>query len=147
VKARLRQPIFWVVLCEVIVMFALFVVSWRVYEAHQPVPSAGAAPPTALAPAARSPLPSVPPPSLKPRPTPTLAAVRAATSFPIDFGQLNHDEADLERTENALLARIVYAGRVYLETVVLPAVRRAERVSSATSAAVTQSPAAIRKMP
>jgi hypothetical protein len=138
---------FWIVLCEVVVMFALFVVSWRVYEAHRPVASAGAAPPTALAPAARSPLPSLPPPSLKPRPTATPAAVRSPTSFPIDLGQLNHDQADLERSESALLVRIVHAGRIYLETVVLPAVRRAERVDSATSAATAQSPAAIRKMP
>ena len=33
---------FWIVLCEVLVMFALFVVSWRVYQAHRPVASAGA---------------------------------------------------------------------------------------------------------
>jgi hypothetical protein len=139
---------FWIVLCEVVVMFALFVVSWRVYEAHRPVASAGAATPTALAPAARSPLPSPPPPpSLKPRPTATPAVVRSSTSFPIDLGQLNHDQADLERSETDLLLRIVRAGRNYLETVVLPAVRRAERVNSATSAATAQSPAAIMKMP
>jgi hypothetical protein len=137
---------FWIVICEVVVMFALFVVSWRVYEAHRPVASAGAAPPTALAPAARSPLPRPSPPSLKPRPK-APAAVRPAASFPIDIGQLNHDQADLERTENALLERVVRAARDYLETVVLPAVRRAERVNNATSAAATQSTAAIRKMP
>ena len=137
---------FWIVLCEVVVMFALFVVSWRVYEAHRPVASAGAATPTALAPAARPPLPSPPPPSLKARPTAPPAAVRPSPSFPIDFGRLNHDQADLERAESALLARIVHACRDYLETVVLPAVRRAERVNSATSAATPQSPAAIKKM-
>jgi hypothetical protein len=147
VKARLRQPMFWIVICEVVVMFALFVVSWRVYEAHRPVASAGAAPPTALAPAARPALPSPPPLALRPSPTASPGGIRPATSFPIDLGRLNHDQADLERSESALLVRIVHACRAYLETVVLPAVRRAERVNSATSAASPQSPAAIRKMP
>jgi hypothetical protein len=148
VKGRLRQPLFWIVLGEVVVMFALLVVSWRVYESHQQAASAGAGPPTALAPAARSPLPSPPsPPALKARPPASPAASRSTPSFPIDLGQLNRDQAELERAESALLARIVRAGRDYLETVVLPAVRRAERVNSAISAAATQSPAAIRKMP
>ena len=42
---------------------------------------------------------------------------------------------------------IVRAARGYLETVVLPAVTRAERVTRATSPATRQSMAAIRKMP
>jgi hypothetical protein len=137
---------FWIVLGEIVVMFALFVVSWRVYQAHRPVPSAGAAIPTALAPAAGSPRPSSALPSLRPRPTAT-PQVHPLLGFPIDLGQLNRDQADLERGETALLVRIVHAARGYLETVVLPAVRRAERVSSATSAAAAQSPAAIMKMP
>ena len=137
---------FWIVLGEIVVMFALFVVSWRVYQAHRPVASAGAAIPTALAPAAGSPLPSPALPSLRPRPTAT-PAPHQLLGFPIDIGQLNRDQAALERGEDDVLQRIVRAARGYLETVVLPAVRRAERVSSATSAAPAQSPAAIRKMP
>jgi hypothetical protein len=142
----MRQPLFWIVLGEIVLMFALFVVSWRVYQAHRPVASAGAAIPTALAPAAGSPLPSSALPSPRPRPTAT-PVLRALSGFPIDVGQLNRDQAELERAEDALLVRIVHAARGYLETVVLPAVRRAERVSSATSPATTQSTAAIRKMP
>jgi hypothetical protein len=121
-------------------------VSWRVYQAHRPVASAGAAIPTALAPAAGSPAPSPPPVSLLPRPTATPAAHPLGT-FPIDLGQLNRDQAELERGEDALLTRIIHAASGYLETVVLPAVRRAERVPSATNPAATQSTAAIRKMP
>lgn len=136
---------FWIVLCEIFVMFALFAVSWHVYQSHRPVAGAGAAIPTALAPAAGSPIPSPAPPSLLPRPAPT-PAVRPLLLFPIDLGQLNRDQAELERGEDALLAQIIHAARDYLETVVLPAVRRAERVTSATSPAATQSPAAIRKM-
>jgi hypothetical protein len=137
---------FWIVLGEVIVMFALFFVSWRVYQAHRPVPSAGAAIPTALAPATGSPGSSQPPPSLVPHATATPAA-HPPGSFPIDLGQLNRDQADLERSEDALLARIIRATAGYIETVVLPAVRRAERVPKATSPAATQSTAAITKMP
>jgi hypothetical protein len=136
---------FWIVLGEILVMFALFAVSWRVYQAHRPVPSAGAVLPTALAPAARSPLPGPSPSS--PRPHRTATPARASLpSFPIDLGQLNQDQAELERAETALLTRIVHAARGYLETVVLPTVRRAERVTSATSPAARQSPAAIKKM-
>ena len=137
---------FWIVLCEILVMFALLVVSWRIYQAHRPPASAGAATPTALAPAAGSPLPGQAPPGLQPHPTASPAA-RAPSSFPIDLDQLNRDQAELERAEDALLARIVRAARGYLETVVLSAVRRAERVSSATVPAAAQSTAAIRNMP
>jgi hypothetical protein len=137
---------FWIVLCEILLMFALFVVSWRIYQAHRPPASAGAATPTALAPAAGSPLPSQAPPSL-PSQTPASPAARLPLPFPIDLGQLNRDEAELERIEDALLANIVRAARGYLDGVVLPAVRRAERVSRATSPAAPQSTAAIRKMP
>ena len=137
---------FWIVLCEVLLMFALFAVSWRVYQAHRPVPSAGAGSPTALAPAAGSPAPSESPPSLPANPTAKPGA-RPLQSFPVDLGQLNRDQAELERAEDALLTSVVHTAAGYLETVVLPAVRRAERVSSATSPATTQSPAAIRKMP
>lgn len=137
---------FWIVLCEVLVMFALFVVSWRVYQAHRPMPSAGAAIPTALAPAAGSPAPSPPPITLRPRPTATPAAHPLGT-FPVDLAQLNRDQAELERGEDALLTRIIHAANGYLETVVLPAVRRAERVPTATNPAATQSMAAIRNMP
>ena len=137
---------FWIVLCEILVMFALFVVSWRVYQAHGPVASAGAAIPTALAPAADAPTPSPLPSPLASRPAATPAAHTPA-AFPIDLDQLNRDQAELERSEDALLTSIIHAARGYLETVVLPAVRRAERVPSATNPATTQSAAAIRKMP
>src|ERR1700738_1576641 len=132
---------FWIVLGEVIVMFALLAVSWRLYQEHRQVPSAGAAPPTALAPATRPHVPSPVPPSPRARSsaTPATPTTRLLQSFPIDLGQLNRDQAELERVENALLARLVRAVRSYLEAVVLPAVMRAERVSSATSPAATQS--------
>ena len=147
-KARLRQPLFWIVVCEVVVMFALFVVSWRVYEAHRPVASAGAAIPTALAPATASPELGGGPRLVSPRPAAKpVPSPRQTVGFPVDFGLLNRDQADLERSEDALLVRMIRTARDYVESVVLPAVRRAERVNTATSPATMQSPAAIAKMP
>jgi len=136
---------FWIVLGEVLVMFALFAVSWQVYQAHRPAPSAGAATPSALAPATRSPASSQNPPSPRARAS-APPSTRPLQSFPIDLGQLNRDQAELERVQDALLTRLVRAVRRYLETVVLPAVTRAERVTSTTNPATRQSTAAIRKM-
>jgi hypothetical protein len=137
---------FWIVLVEIGVMFALLVVSWHVYLAHRPAASASAVlPPAPASSPALSPGGTQSP---TPRPTtsPTPTVLRTPAAFPIDMGQLNRDQAALERSENGLLVAIVRASRDYLERVVLPAVRRAERVSSATSRATIQSPAAIRKM-
>lgn len=143
--SRLRQPLFWIVLAEVVLMFVLFAVAWRVYEAHRPSASAGfplpqspASPPAVAASPRQSPV--------APRPSPPAAVARKPAVFPVDLAALNRDQASLERAEGALLVELVRSARGYLETVVLPAVRRAERVSMATTPATTQSPAATRKM-
>jgi hypothetical protein len=138
---------FWIVLAEIAVMFALFAVAWRVYESHRAVSgAAGPAPPSvATAPVVPGKPTPVPPPAVRSSPSP--AGAKPPRPFPVDLGQLNHDQAALERVEGALLARVVEAAHLYLETVVLPAVRRAESVNRATIPAAAQSPAAIRKMP
>jgi len=147
VKARLRQPLFWIVVVEVVVLFALFAVSWRVYLAHRPAASAGLAVPSlpasppAAPPRAASPLPTTA------RPSAGSAPVRKPSGVPIDVGALNRDQAGLERTEDAILVRLVRVARDYLEAIVLPAVRRAESVKRTTSPAATRSEAAITKMP
>ena len=134
---------FWIVVAEVAVMFGLFYLSWRVYEARRspaaavtvlpgPAPSAtGAGPPE---------VPSVPLPAQRPAPSPV-------TGFPVDLPLLNRSEASLEKYEAGIVAALVDALRAYVERVVLPAVGRAERASAATSAAATQSAAATRKIP
>jgi hypothetical protein len=148
IRARLRQPLFWILAAEVVVMFALLTVSWRIYEAHRSTPAAslpalGTATPTAPAEPGASvagplPTPTGGRPPLGPRPP---------SGFPVQLGQINAQQASLERVEDAVLARLVEAMRGYLETVVLPAVRRAESDTAATTPAIAQSPAAIRKMP
>ena len=146
-KARLRQPWFWIVVVEVVVLLVLFAVSWRVYQAHRPVASAGLAVPSdSASPSAATPRAApLPPPA--PRPSPGLAPMRKPSGIPIDVGVLNRDQAGLERAEDAILMRLVRVARDYLAAVVLPAVRRAESVKRTTSPAATQSEAAITKMP
>jgi hypothetical protein len=148
-KARLRQPLFWIVAAEVLVMFVLFVVSWRVYQAHrQPAPTASLSS-VAAAPAPTA-VPSDPGPEAPANPAPASPRATAAptpSGFPVNLDQVNSQQASLERLEEGIVARLVEAMRAYLETVVLPAVRRAERDSTAISPATAQSAAAITKMP
>ena len=146
-KNRFRQPMFWVVLLEVGLLFALFAVSWRVYQAQRPGAGASAASPAAAAPSPVAAAPPSPRPA-SPHPTPRSAAVVAPpVGFPVDLAQLNRDQAGLERAETRVLMAIVSTARNYLDRVVVPAVVRAERAARATSPAVTQRPAAIVKMP
>jgi hypothetical protein len=146
-RARLRQPLFWIVSAEVVVMFALFAVSWRVYESHRSAPVATLPPAAATTPA---PSPSDSGPVARTPPTPPgpgKPTARPPTGFPVNLSQVNSQQASLEKLEEGILARLMEAMRGYLETVVLPAVKRAERDSTATSPASAQSTAAIRKMP
>lgn len=137
---------FWIVLAEVGLMFALLAVSWRAYHVHRPAAGATAAIPTAVAP---SPAASPELPARVPaRPSPTPAPGGAPrTGFPVDLTQLNRDQSSLERAETRVLLEVVRVARSYLDRVVVPAVERAERVARATSPAATHSPAAIVKIP
>ena len=144
--SRLRQPLFWIVLAEVVLMFVLFAVAWRVYEAHRPAASAGfPLPPSSASPPAAAPTQRPSPPPSRPSPTPGVAGRKPAL-FPVDLAALKRDQASLERAEDAVFVELIRSARGYLETVVLPAVRRVERVSTAISPATAQSPAATRKM-
>lgn len=148
-KVRLRQPLFWIVAAEVVVMFVLLAVSWRVYLAHRPASSASppmvaAAPAGTAAPRA----PASPAPGTSASPAISKPAARPLPSgFPVNLGRLNAEQGSLERLEEDLLGRLTNAMRAYVETVVLPEVRRAERESAAITPARAQSAAAIRKMP
>ena len=69
------------------------------------------------------------------------------TGLPFEIKVLNSDAAGWERQQERLVALLTRAVGAYVETVVIPAVERAERVSPATSPATTQSPAAIMNTP
>lgn len=130
-------------------MFALFAVSWRLYLSHRPAPPGSpplvaAAPAGIVAPSASaSPAPGASPATARSKP----AARPSPSGFPVNLGQLNSEQGSLERVEEEILGRLTDAMRAYLETVVLPEVRRAERESAAITPASAQSAAAIRKMP
>lgn len=143
---RVRHPLFWIVLAEVGLLLALAAVTWRVYQAHRPAAGATAATPAPVAPSpVGSPYVQVP---VAVRPSPrALPGAPHRAGIPVDLAQLNRDQASLERAENRVLVEVIRAARSYLDRLVIPAVVRAERVSRATSPAVTQSPAAITKMP
>lgn len=129
-------------------MFALLALSWHLYSAHlhpgspSPPEQAGSAPAAAEAPIpGRSPVPGA---AAAVRPAPPRTGDRG---LPFDLAQLNRDQAALERAQAAAIESLTGALRLYIVRVVLPAVERAERVSTATTPAAAQSPAAIRKMP
>lgn len=145
---RLRHPLTWLLLLEVGVVFALLALSWRLYSAHL---HPGSSPPPEQA-------ASMPAPAAAPIPGRSLAPGAAAAvapaaprtgdrGLPFDVAQLNRDQAALERAQAAAIESLTGALRLYIVRVVLPAVERAERVSTATTPAAAQSPAAIRKMP
>ena len=143
-RARLRQPLFWIVIAEVVVMFVLFAVSWRVFQSPRGAPVA-ATPPLVVAPAPTdAPLPE---PGALPTPPAARPPAAPAVGFPVNLGRLNSGQAALEKVEDSILSRLLEAMRGYIEAVVLPAVRRAESERTATSPAAAQRAAAMRKMP
>lgn len=147
----LRRPLFWMIAAEVVVVTILLVAAWHFFDSYRHGMSAA---PAGLA---RAPGRSVPGPASSPKvsasspaspgnPVPSAAPTRV-TGLPFDIKALNSDAAGWERQQERLAALLTRALRAYVETVVVPAVERAERVSPATSPATTQSPAAIRNTP
>lgn len=119
---------------EALVLCALGVAAWHVYQAHVAVPpratasGAGPIPATSLPaprlspspPAAR---PAVSPPA--PRATPGLASSDAFLGT--QARNLNRDQAAWEAAQWSLVKAAMDVGRSYIEKVVTPAVDRAEK--------------------
>ena len=125
----LKRPLTWLVIGELIVMVALFALAWHLVQARQ----ARQAPPPATA-MRPLPAPKAPPasgvPSAVVQPTPrTTAGPGLATDVPSWIAQLqiiNRDQAAWQKAEWKLLQAAVRAIRDYIESVVLPAIKRAE---------------------
>lgn len=146
----LRRPLFWLIAAEVIVVGILIGAAWHFFAVYRhALPTAASA--VARVPPAGTPRTpgasgrAEPTPSASPTPGP--GSTRPATTLPFDIGVLNGDAANWERQQERLTRALTVALRVYVESVVVPAVERAESVRPATTPATTQSPAAIRKMP
>jgi hypothetical protein len=125
-----RAPLLWMVLAEIAIVGALILVALHAIAGASasgapapfrfPFPAATASPPDTALPAV-----GVPVADANTRgPAPGL-------NVGIDFwrsrlGSLNRDQAEFEALEWKLTHAVMDAARDYLETVVLPAVRRAE---------------------
>jgi hypothetical protein len=130
----LRHRLALVVAAEVLIVVAFCAAAWHVWHSRQAASRLAAGqPPAATSPAPTSPrsvdvLPVVPglsPPPARGGPTP---GIRTDGDFLLrQMRDLNHDQSALEGAEWRAVKAVIDAVRSYLQTVVLPAVERAER--------------------
>ena len=129
--ALIRKPITWMVLAEVVVVVALVLVAWNVATAAtrtavqvQPVTQPGAT--------SGSPPPSPDPAQLtSPAQAGPLPGLNLDTSFWRQrLDDMNRDQVFFEQLEWRVVHSAVDAMQRYLETVVVPAVQRAEHSRS-----------------
>lgn len=123
----IRSPLTWLVAAEIVVIGALVALAWNVIaSADRPAPPAVADAPLAT----DYPSPDIPDiaqinPSPGHGPVPGLAV---DPNFWRDrLAQLNGDQAFLEQLEWQVIHSAQDAAERYVETVVLPAIRRAEQ--------------------
>jgi hypothetical protein len=128
----LRKPLPWMVLVECAIVAALLLVAWHLI-ADPPVFDSNV-PAEVLAPAesGEAGVPVVPGPSgqSKPQAPLLLPGLNFEASFwRVRLAELNRGQAAFEALEWKLVHSAIGAARRYVESVVLPAVTRAERVS------------------
>jgi len=126
-RSLFRKPLTWMVLAECAVMVCLLVLGWRIVAG-----AAGGGPsmawfPPAIAQASAS------PPLLSPLP-PAAAARGPLPGLNVDpafwrkrLSDLNRDTSSIEALEWRIAHAVMATARGYLETMILPAVERAER--------------------
>ncbi|TMC82688.1 MAG: hypothetical protein E6J06_10350 [Chloroflexi bacterium] len=127
-RKLIRTPLAWMVVAEIAVVGALAVVAWNVVaSATRPV----AAAPVLVSPDANAdantPLPDLP--ALSPqRQLGPLPGLNIDPGFWRErLAQLSRDQVDMEQLEWRIVRSAEDAAKHYLETVVLPAIQRAER--------------------
>jgi hypothetical protein len=124
----IRQPLTWMVIAECVVVAVLLVLVWNLVGSA--ASRVGAAAIQAAVPPAQdsiSPLPDLPEPPL-PASRAQLPGLNLDPSFWRQrLGQLNREQVGLEQIEWRIVHGAMDAAQHYLETVVLPAVVRAER--------------------
>ena len=124
----IRQPLTWMVIAECVVVAVLLVFVWSLVATS--ASHAGGAQIQAAVPPAED---SISPPPDLPEPAPP-SAVAQLPGLNLDpsfwrqrLGQLNREQVGLEQIEWRIVHGAMDAAQHYLETVVLPAVVRAER--------------------
>ena len=126
-----RSPLTWMVAAEIIVVAALIAVAWNVVaSANRPsaAPAVGEAPaPTTDS---GSDLPQIPELNLRPAKGPLPGLNLDPEFWRERLGSLNTDQVYLEQLEWRIVRNAELAVNQYLETVVLPAVRRAEHAEA-----------------
>ena len=110
-------------------MLALFAFAWHLFQSrpHPPAPISVGTP--EQLPAKPSPIaaPAPRPSQVQASPTPKPALAMDAVTWSSQLGRINRDDSALQKAEWSLVQAITHAIRNYLEKVVLPAVRRAEK--------------------
>ena len=130
-RKLVRSPLAWMIGAEVVVVAALVAVAWQVvasagHPASLPAPVVAPGPTDDA-----SPLPELP--AFNPvNPRGPLPGLNVDPSFWRDrLRHVNEDQAYLEQLEWRIVRSAEDAVQHYLETVVLPAIRRAERSARA----------------
>jgi len=130
----IRKPLTWMVIAECVVVAVLLMLVWNLVATS--ASHAGAAPVQAAVPPTQD---SVsPPPDLpEPAPPPARAQLPGLNLDPSFWrqrlGQLNREQEGLEQIEWRIVHGAMDAAQHYLETVVLPAVVRAEQGGASLS--------------
>ena len=124
----LRAPLTWMIVAECAVVVALILVAWHVLAGAT---GPGSASLLSLPPAAESPadgaLPAAGVPVVGAPNRGPLPGLDLGIGFwRLRLGSLNRDEASFEALEWRITHAVMEAAHDYLESVVLPAVRRAE---------------------
>jgi len=124
----IRSPLTWMMAAEIAVVGALVVVAWHVVvPATRPAVASSTLTPAEATADESNPLPDLPILS-SPRGQGPLPGLNLESAFWRDrLTQLNRDQVDLEQLEWQIVHSAEDAVKRYVETVVLPAIQRAER--------------------
>lgn len=128
-RKLIRQPLTWMVIAECVVVALLLVLVWNLLAtaaAHQAGPALiqAASPPDQ---SSDSPQPELPEPSRPARRVQLPGLTLDPGFWRVRLDQLNREQVGLEQVEWRLVHGAMDAAERYLETVVLPAIVRAER--------------------
>ena len=127
-RRLVRAPLTWMVIAEVAVVGALIAVAWHAFEGAT---SSSTAAPFLFPAVAASPADTALPGAGGPVAAGSTRGPAPGLNLGIEFwrlrlGSLNRDEAAFEALEWRITHAVMNAAHEYIETVVLPAVRRAE---------------------